>query len=306
MMVLERINVLHMGGGKMADFDALWNYSDGEATTEKFLNVLENTTLSGNESYVAELYTQLARAQGLAGHTEEAYVYLDKAKALLNQADEVAEVRYLLELGRVELGKTFHNNGDNKPAYELFEKAWELAKQIHADGHAVDAAHMLAIAADGHQGTLDWNLEAVKYAQNSDQVAAQKWLGSLYNNLGWTYFEDGDLDSALEMFQQALAEREKYQQAENIRVARWCIARTQRELGQVETALQTQLELLAEREKINSTDEYIFEELAHCFQLIGNREKSSEFAHKAYDIFSASDFFTKNEPERIQALKDMI
>lgn len=290
----------------MADFDSLWNYSDGEATTQKFLEVLVNTTLSGNESYVAELYTQLARAQGLAGHTDQAYSYLDKAKALLSQADQVVQVRYLLELGRVELGKTFHSNGDNTPAYEIFEKAWELAKQIHADGHAVDAAHMLAIAADGHQGALDWNLQAVKYAQHSDQPSAQKWLGSLYNNLGWTYFEDGDLDSALDMFQQALAEREKYQQAENIRVAKWCIARIQRELGQIETALQTQLELLAERGKINSTDEYIFEELAHCYQLMGNQGKSSEYAQKAYDIFSASDSFTKNEPERIQALKDMI
>ena len=35
------------------------------------------------------------------------------------------------------------------------------------------------------------------------------WLGSLFNNIGWDYFDAGEYEVALNWFERALVEREK-------------------------------------------------------------------------------------------------
>lgn len=270
------------------------------------MELLNDSDVIANISTQAQLYTQLARTQGLQNNFDDAFTYLNKAKSLLSKADKVTEVRYLLEWGRVELSKTFRTSDDNSVAYDLFDRALNLAKAIQADGYAVDAAHMLAIAADGHQATLDWNLKALAYAEQSTQPDAQYWTGSLYNNIGWTYFEDGDHEKALDMFEKALIVREKQKGEGNIRTAKWCIARVQRELGQVETALQTQLALLAEYDQIKSADEYVYEELAHCYGIAGDITNASKYATLAHEILSKDDWMAKNEPARLQSLMNLM
>jgi tetratricopeptide (TPR) repeat protein len=82
------------------------------------------------------------------------------------------------------------------------------------------------------------------------------------NNIGWTHHEAGRYEQALDMFQKALREREALGRAEQIRIARWCVARGQRSLGQFEAALATQRKLLAELERAGEKDGYVLEELA--------------------------------------------
>lgn len=285
----------------MQDFDKIWDYGNPDETAQKFLNILDKAAIEDNESYVAQLYTQLARTQSLQHKWVHAHDFLDRAKLLLDSADQVTKVRYLLELGR-----THNSSGDKKQAYDLFNQAWELAKEINTDGYAVDAAHMLAIAAETSQGTLDWNLKALAYAEQSSQPEAQKWLGSLYNNIGWTYFDDGKYQTALDMFEKALVEHEKQENINNIRTAKWCIARTQRELGQIEIALKTQLILLDEYQADDSTDEYVYEELAHCYSTTGDTTNAAKYAKLAYDILSKQDWFAESESGRLEALQGMM
>jgi len=285
----------------MQDFDTLWDYNKPAETYEKFKAILDKTDLSGNETFVAQLYTQLARTQGLQRKWDEAYAYLDKAKALLSLADKVSEVRYLLEIGR-----TYNSSGKREEAYNMFVKAWELGKEIGAEGYATDAGHMLAIASDTPEGTLDWNLKTVAYAKVSDDPVAQKWLGSLYNNLGWTYFDAGDHEKALKIFRQALVEREKQDNPENIRIAKWCIARVLRELGQVDDALDIQLHLLAEHQKNNTRDQYVAEELALCYAKLGDTTNASTYAKQAHALMSKDTWMVENEPHRLDALKALI
>src|SRR5688572_5576293 len=148
--------------GKLADFDEMWNYQEPQQTEEKFLALLPQAIKEKNSSYLGQLYTQLARTQSLQNNFDKAHDYLDKAKSLLKEADELTEVRYLLELGRI------HNSaGDTARAQVLFDEAWKKAKSIQADGYAVDAAHMLAIATSDPSNMLSWNLKALEYAQNS-------------------------------------------------------------------------------------------------------------------------------------------
>lgn len=282
----------------MQDFDKLWNYNNPAETAEKFIAILNNTDTGEDKTYIAQLYTQLARTQSLQGNWDDTYAYLDKAKLLLPDADKVSEVRYLLELGR-----TYNSSGKKSEAYNVFDKAWELGKSIGADGYTADAGHMLAIASDTPEKTLTWNLKTVEFASQSDQPEAQRWLGSLYNNLGWTYFDDGDPIKALDMFELALVEREKQGNPENIRIAKWCIARIKRELGHIDEALSSQLDLLEEDEKLGNQPMFVYEELAHCYSLQDQPDKAKPYAQKAYDLLSQDDWYIKNEPERLEALQ---
>jgi Tfp pilus assembly protein PilF len=78
----------------------------------------------------------------------------------------------------------------------------------------------------------------------------------ILNNIGWTHHEAGRYEQALAMFQKALHERKAASHAEQIRIARWCVAHAQRSLGQFEVALATQRELLAELEQAGEKDGY--------------------------------------------------
>jgi tetratricopeptide (TPR) repeat protein len=63
---------------------------------------------------------------------------------------------------------------------------------------------MLAIAARSFEEKIAWNSTALQYAEASTDERARGWCGSLYNNLGWTYHDQGDYERALECFQKAL------------------------------------------------------------------------------------------------------
>ena len=146
-------------------------------------NLLPEARASGDATYLTELLTQIARSQGLQRQFVEAQATLDQAEALLGVALSRAEIRYLLERGR-----TFNSSGDATAAHALFTRAWDSATAQQEDAHAVDAAHMLAIVETEEQ-KLAWNLRALAHAEASTQPRAGRWRGSLYNNIGWTYFD---------------------------------------------------------------------------------------------------------------------
>src|SRR5262245_41324177 len=82
-------------------FDTFWNIDDPAGTEAKFRDLLQKARQSGNQSYTAELMTQVARAQGLQQKFEEARATLDEVDALLKPEMKTARVRSVLERGRV-------------------------------------------------------------------------------------------------------------------------------------------------------------------------------------------------------------
>lgn len=208
----------------LPDFDVLWNYDAPAETETKFRELLPVAKRSGNQAYCIELLTQIARTQGLQRNFAEAHRTLDQVEPLLTDDMKRARVRYLLERGRA-----FNSWGKPREAEPLFQAAWELARRAGEDALAIDAAHMVAIAARSEpERALEWNLKALKLAEESPHPTARKWLGSLYNNIGWTYHDTKAFDKALEIFQKALKWREEVGKVPEIRIARWCMARTLR------------------------------------------------------------------------------
>src|SRR4029077_387538 len=140
----------------------------------------------------------------------------DVKRALSGRPQRVA-VRYLLERGRV-----FNSSREAEKAVPLFKDALERARAAGEDFLAIDAAHMLGIAAPSEE-RLDWNLEAVAMTEKTDNPRAKRWLASLYNNIGWTYHERGDYAAALTYFEKALPAWEARGDPRGVLIARWTI-----------------------------------------------------------------------------------
>lgn len=284
------------------DFDALWDYQHPDQTEATFRQLLAQAEHTHDRSYHLQLLTQIARAQGLQRKFAEAHATLDMVKDELSPELVVPTIRYLLERGRV-----FNSSGQPDEAQSWFRHAWELARMHETEAFfAVDAAHMLAIATSSIAEKITWNQAALDYAEASSDEQARGWCGSLYNNLGWTYHDQGAYQRALEYFQQAFAWQQEHGTTREVRIARWCVGRALRSLQRTTEALALQQELLAEWEKsAEEQDGYVFEEIAECLLTLGRAAESRSYFARAYALLSQDIWLVAQENERLQRLKQL-
>ncbi len=283
----------------LPDFDSLWDYDNPAATESKFREILPIAKESKNTSYQAQLLTQIARAEGLQRKFEAAHETLNQAESLLGASDTLTRVRYLLERGRV-----FNSSGKIQEARPLFLQAWELANTIHEEFYTIDAAHMMAIV-ETHANKMEWNLKALATADLSSEKRARRWRGSLYNNIGWDYFESKQYEKALEVFHKAMKAREEAEQIPEIRIAKWCIARALRALNRVSEAFEIQKGLLEESEKSGKRDSYVYEEMAECLIEMGRQIEAKRYFAAAYKELSKDLWLREKEPDRLKRLKEL-
>jgi len=283
-------------GASLPSFDALWNYDDPAGTETQFRRLLPQARTSGDTPYLAELLTQIARTEGLQQRFEDAHRTLDEVDPLLPVAGNQARVRYLLERGRA------FNSARRRPeARPLFIQAWELACEIGADAYAVDAAHMIAIV-EPPERQLEWLELAMQAAQASDDPEARGWLGSLYNNAGWTYHDLGRYEDALETFQHGLEWQRQAGNERETRIASWTVARTLRSLGRYEEALELQLVNRGRLEEHGEPVGYAEEEIGECLLALGREGEARPHFAIAYAILGEDLWLKRDQPERLGRL----
>jgi tetratricopeptide (TPR) repeat protein len=286
-----------MSSSSPIDFDSLWDYNQPDRTEMRFREIL--LQIPENVPAFLELLTQIARAQGLQRKFDHAHQTLNQVERRLGNIPSRPRVRYLLERGRV-----FNTAGDPERARPLFEQAFEMASQLSEDFYAVDALHMLAIIAPPDQ-SLKLNLRAIQCAEDSRNEQARHWLGSLYNNTGWSLHNLGEHAQALEMFEKAEAWRRSKGNAADIRVAIWCVARALRSLNRLEEALSRQMDLKKEFEIVGETDGYVLEEIGECLLAMEQPEQAKKYFAEAHNILSQDAFLSEHEPERLVRLKTL-
>lgn len=280
----------------MAEFDRLWDYDQPDMTEQRFRDLLPAVEASEDRAYHAELLTQVTRAMGLQGKFDQAHATLDQAQAMLTDEMNVACIRYLLERGRV-----FRSSGQGSKAIPLFLEAWQLGRRTGQDDLAVDAAHMLGITGTDQAERMEWNLKAVALAEQSQQ--ARRWLGSLYNNIGWTYADDGRYDQALDMFERAVRFRKELGAPAPLRIARWCVGKMLRLLNRAEEALALQVELKQQVVPASGEGGFIFEEIGECLLHLDQAEGARPYFAQAYESLSRDRWLGEHEPDRIRRLK---
>ena len=81
------------GETMLPDFDKLWDYQHPAETEKKFVGLLPAAEKSEDISYLAQLLTQIARAQGLQEKFDEANKTLDRASVITRDDMMLPQVR---------------------------------------------------------------------------------------------------------------------------------------------------------------------------------------------------------------------
>jgi tetratricopeptide (TPR) repeat protein len=276
-------------------FEKLWNYQEPGNTEQTFRELLDGIDVEQDPSTYYQLLTQIARCQSLQRHFDPAHHTLNKVEKVLDKQDNIVKSRYWLERGR-----TFNSSGDKPDAMLCFHKAAAIAETEGLEYYYIDALHMLAIADEPKQA-MHWNLKAMRAAEQARDERARSWLGSLYNNIGWTYFDEGDYVNAKSTFQKCLEFMMAHANARQQHIAKWSLARVDRALGNLDQAIQVQLALL--EEKIGADDGYVYEELGELYLSKGEVEAARPYFAKAYDLLSKDIWLQANGQERLEHLK---
>lgn len=232
----------------MIDPRPLWDFDDPAGSGERFLEAAEGAGEPDRTSWM----TQYVRALGLQERYDEATKVLDQ---LSSDAPEAAT--YLA----LERGRVLRSSGRVEESREHFESAAALAESAGLEALHVDALHMAALAAPPEE-QLALHEAALAAARAATDQRARDWDASLLNNLGMSYADAGDFEAALTAFEAAQAARERIGDPATIRVARWMVAWTYRNLGRRDEALEIQRALKQELEEAGASDRYVDEELA--------------------------------------------
>lgn len=282
----------------MEDFDKLWNYGNPAETEIKFKEALAAGT-DKDPVYRLQLQIQIARTYGLRALFTEAHEILDRVEKLLSNTPDIAYVRYHLERGR-----TYNSSGKKTEARAHFEKAQAIAAELKEDYYLIDAMHMIAIAAPPGEA-ISVNQQALIKAEETTNERAKNWLGPLYNNLGWSYFDIGEYEKALSIFLRSLQWRESKTSAREIFIAKWCVAKTLRALNRTDDALTIQLALFEESVTKGFPDGYVHEELGELFLLKNDELKYPFHFEKAYELLSKDKFLQIEEPARLKRIRQL-
>jgi tetratricopeptide (TPR) repeat protein len=178
---------------------SLWDFDDLDATEQRFHAQLAEES---NDAGRAEVLTQLARVEGLRSEFDSCERLLQEAEALAGE-DVVVKVRIGLERGR-----KLRSSGDPVASLPFFEAAFDYACDAGQYYFAGDAAHMCALAVSEDRAAMEkWTQRGLELGERDPDAAY--WAGPLLNNLGWAYFDAGEREHALELFERALEARRR-------------------------------------------------------------------------------------------------
>ena len=274
--------------------DSLWDYSKPADSEARFRAALDNA----EGDLRLELMSQVARTYSLRRMMEQAHAALDQIEPKLSGAGPAPRVRYLLERGR-----TFNSAGEPERARGLFLEAWAAAREAGLEGLAVDAAHMVAITYRGSAESIDWNRKGLELARSSADYKARALIPAMLNNAAWDLHELGRLEEALALFEEALAEWTERQKPEQIRIAKWSVARCLRSMHRLEAALEIQRALEHELDAAGAVDGFVFEEIGELLDVLGRTTEARPYFARAFEELRKDDWIAANETQRLASLK---
>src|SRR3989442_144323 len=140
---------------------------------------------------------------------------------------------------------------------------------------------MMAIVSPPDEA-LRWNERAMAFAEKSSDPKAQGWIGSLLNNIGWTYYDTGDYAKALEGFERDRAWYSARNLDELPAIARYSLGKTLRVLARLDESLAIQRELM----KALPDDGYVQEEIAECLLVLGKPGEARPHFARADELLS--------------------
>lgn len=311
-------------------FESLW-ISGIPTAIETAIQTAITLEASESPAWRAQIRTQLALTLALQQKFEEAHRSLDEAESLANSA---ADIEPTTEFGgsastlvpqpatvthtriALERGRVFHQAGDLKNARIYFERAQQLGQKCSASFYVVDALHMLAIVSASHDEKLQWNEQALQFAEADPSERSRRWLGTLWNNKGQWLFECEHYSESLAAYERTLEYRLAENYLPNVRFAQWTLARAYRLLNRFQEAIEMLNALQRTYEEMHLNGAYDFpeplfpmfygtvkEELALNYWSLTERGLAKSYAQASLEILKAAPIVEQHEPHRLEKLR---
>ncbi len=278
-----------------AKIAAAWNFGDPAGSRERFLALAESLTDPTAKLIVK---TQIARTYSLSGQFQEADGVLDGIGVDMSRPSELT-TRVLLERGRV-----LNSSGKPAEAVPVFEQALDHGVRSGEEYLALDAVHMLAIAAPAEE-SLRWHAQGFDMLEAAKTRRGRAWAGPMLNNYGWTLFDAGQTEKALEVLQKAWEYRKTRPEAGPRRIAAYAVGRVLRELKRYDEALAIQSDVLKELNHASESDGFVLEEMGELMLALGRGEESRDYFAQAYALLSQIDWLAESEPDRLKRIKGL-
>jgi len=270
----------------LADADALFQSRSYDEALEKYRSALELAEIDFNRPVETEALAQIARLHLMDGKTDEGRIWLDKAAERASDSDPMGWSRFLGVRGRFEW-----KEDDLTKARATFGEMYEYCNTNGLWARSVDAAHMIAIVADNPEEQIKWGRRGIEAAESG---AVENWLGPLWNNLAITYYEDKQLDSALDCFLKAREYHWRHSGEEAKLFADYHVGMIYRALGKLEESGQWLRPVLAWAERLenHSAIGQACEDLGEIEIVKGNKPAGLDLLKRARKAYAEAGFDT--------------
>lgn len=172
----------------LARADELFDAGKHAEAAAAFEEAAEEALAADEQGPYVEACAMAARSHLAGGDADEGQEWLVRAEAFASESEPAGWSRYLSVRGRFEWKR-----GDLEVATRTFEELFLFCKQAELWERAVDAANMAAITG-ASTDRFEWSRKGIEIAERGELTG---WLGPLWNNLGWNYYDEGMYTEAL-------------------------------------------------------------------------------------------------------------
>ncbi len=207
--------------------DVIFRNGKYDKALSMYMDTAKKAKVENHISNRIQAFSQVSRCFSLLGNLKKGKTWLNKARIIATSNYPKGWARYLGVKGRFGIEENEIEN-----AVTTFNNMYDFSTHHKLYNYAIDAAHMLALlGTKEHQ--IKWALKGIKEANIYHEY---KWLGALWNNLGWAYHDIGEHEKSLEALKKAREYHRKYSNEKAILIADWSVGCLLRKLGRVEEA----------------------------------------------------------------------
>ena len=224
--------------------DTLFRDRQYSEALETYSQAVDQARKEFNRSVETEALAQVARMHLVRGEKDAGRPFLAEAAARADDSDPMGWSRYLGVRGRFEW-----QDNELAAARATFDTMYTYCSVNALHGRAVDAAHMIAIVAETPEEQIEWGRKGIEAAEAAE---GEQWLGPLWNNLGATYWDNKQFDSALACYERAREYHWRHSNELAKLFADYHIGMTLRHLGRHDEARQWLRPVLAWAERLGN------------------------------------------------------
>ncbi len=211
----------------LAEADTAFNADRYLAARKLYGRALAEAKTINSNSGATEALAMIARTHLIMNEPDSASAWLQQAGKIADNHEPRGWSRYQAVRGRYLWQK---NQLDE--ATQLFKNLYNYCVKNDLPERAIDAAHMVAITGSP-QEQIEWGRKGIAEAETNH---IDRWLGPLWNNLGATYEDMNQYDSALAAYKKAREYHYKYGTARNKVIADYAVGHILVKLGRFDEA----------------------------------------------------------------------